>query len=118
MSRRNRIIDAHIGGRIRERRIMLGLTRQKLAATIGITYQQMHKYEHGFSRMSAGQLYLIARELHAPIADFYEGADSREARPVPSRRRMLLEITRNFGEMQNQERREAFSQLARALASR
>src|SRR6266404_6267927 len=46
-------IDDHFGGRIRERRIMLGLTQQQLAEMIGVTYQQAHKYERGINRVSA-----------------------------------------------------------------
>ena len=60
-------IDDHVGGRIRERRIMLGLTQQQLAEMIGVTYQQAHKYERGINRVSAGRLFEIARALSAPI---------------------------------------------------
>ena len=62
-------IDDHVGARIRERRIMLGLTQQQLAEMIGVTYQQAHKYERGINRVSAGRLYEIARVLNAPISD-------------------------------------------------
>ena len=55
---RSTIADDHIGGRIRERRIMLGLTQQQLAEMIGVTYQQAHKYERGINRVSAGRCYL------------------------------------------------------------
>ena len=57
---RSTIADDHIGGRIRERRIMLGLTQQQLAEMIGVTYQQAHKYERGINRVSAGRLFEIA----------------------------------------------------------
>ena len=66
-------IDDHVGSRIRERRIMLGLTQQQLAEMIGVTYQQAHKYERGINRVSAGRLFEIARALSAPITYFYEG---------------------------------------------
>ena len=66
-------IDDHVGARIRERRIMLGLTQQQLAEMIGVTYQQAHKYERGINRVSAGRLFEIARALSAPISYFYEG---------------------------------------------
>ena len=56
-------IDDHVGARIRERRIMLGLTQQQLAEMIGVTYQQAHKYERGINRVSAGRLFEIARVL-------------------------------------------------------
>ena len=108
-------IDDHVGARIRERRIMLGLTQQQLAEMIGVTYQQAHKYERGINRVSAGRLYEIARVLNAPITYFYDGV-GEEARPATTHQRMLLEIARNFSEIQNERHQEAVSQLARALA--
>jgi len=111
------VIDDHVGGRIRERRIMLGLTQQQLAEMIGVTYQQAHKYEHGINRVSAGRLYEIARVLNAPIAYFYDGLGRQEPPVVAPHQRMLLEIARNFAEIQNEKHQEALSQLARALAT-
>jgi transcriptional regulator with XRE-family HTH domain len=57
-------IDDFVGSRIRERRIMLGLTQQQLAEMIGVTYQQAHKYERGINRVSAGRLAEIQNEKH------------------------------------------------------
>jgi transcriptional regulator with XRE-family HTH domain len=111
-------IDDHIGGRVRERRIMLGLTQQQLAEMIGVTYQQAHKYERGINRVSAGRLYEIARVLNAPITYFYEGVGEEAPRPVAPHQRMLLDIARNFTEMQNEKHQEAVSQLTRVLAGR
>ena len=110
-------IDDHVGARIRERRIMLGLTQQQLAEMIGVTYQQAHKYERGINRVSAGRLYEIARVLNAPVTYFYDGIGEEAPRPAPPpHQRMLLEIARNFAEIHNEKHQEAFSQLARALA--
>ena len=109
-------VDAHVGARIHDRRIMLGLTQQQLTEMIGVTYQQMHKYERGINRVSAGRLYDIACALNAPIAYFYEGLDQEAPQPAPPNRRMLLEIARNFSEIQNEKHQVAVSQLARALA--
>lgn len=107
-----------IGGRIRERRIMLGLTQQQLAEMIGVTYQQAHKYERGINRVSAGRLFEIARALSAPITYFYEGIGEEGPKQITPHQRMLLEIARNFAEIRNEKHQEAVSQLARALASR
>jgi transcriptional regulator with XRE-family HTH domain len=109
-------IDDHVGARIRERRIMLGLTQQQLAELVGVTYQQAHKYERGINRVSAGRLYEIARILDAPITYFYEGVGEEVPQAVAPRHRMLLEISPNFAEIQNQKHQEAVSQLARVLA--
>jgi len=111
-------IDDHVGGRIRERRLMLGLTQQQLAEMIGVTYQQAHKYERGINRVSAGRLFEIARALSAPITYFFEGIGEEGPRPILPHQRTLLEITRNIAEIRNEKHREAISQLARALASR
>jgi len=111
-------IDDHVGSRIRERRIMLGLTQQQLAEMIGVTYQQAHKYERGINRVSAGRLYQIASVLNVPIVYFYDGLGAEAPRPAAPHQRMLLEIARNFGDIQNEKHQEAVSQLARALAGR
>jgi transcriptional regulator with XRE-family HTH domain len=111
-------IDDHVGSRIRERRIMLGLTQQQLAEMVGVTYQQAHKYERGINRVSAGRLYQIAGVLNAPITYFYDGLGEEAPRTAPPHQRMLLEIARNFGEIQNEKHQEAVSQLARVLAGR
>jgi transcriptional regulator with XRE-family HTH domain len=113
-------IDRHVGGRIRERRIMLGLTQQQLADLIGVTYQQAHKYERGINRVSAGRLFEIARVLSVPISYFYDGLQEGEngSRPSTARERMMLELARNFSEIRNERHQEAFSQLARALSGR
>ncbi len=97
---------------------MLGLTQQQLAEMIGVTYQQAHKYERGINRVSAGRLYEIARVLNAPIIYFYDGVGEEVPRPAAPHQRMLLEIARNFSEIQNEKHQEAVSQLARALAGR
>ncbi len=71
-------IDRHVGARMRERRIMLGLTQQQMAELIGVTYQQAHKYEKGINRIGAGRLFEIARILGVPIYYFYEGVTDAE----------------------------------------
>ena len=109
--------DRYVGTRIRERRIMLGLSQQQMADMIGVTYQQAHKYERGINRISAGRLFEISQVLRVPVGFFYEGlgTDSDE-REVPMRQRMCLELARNFSQIDNERHQEALSQMARALA--
>lgn len=114
---RTQDIDRHVGARIRERRIMLGLTQQQLADLIGVTYQQAHKYERGINRVSAGRLFEVARVLSVPVAYFFEGLDQQAVRTVSARERMCLELARNFAQIPNEKHQEALSQLARALAT-
>jgi transcriptional regulator with XRE-family HTH domain len=110
-------IDSHVGARIRERRVMLGLTQQQLADLIGVTYQQAHKYERAINRVSAGRLFEIARVLQVPIEFFYEGLEApARGAPIDTRReQMMLELARNFSDIRNERHQEAFSQLARVL---
>jgi transcriptional regulator with XRE-family HTH domain len=110
------VVDAHVGARIRERRILLGLTQQQLTGMIGVTYQQMTKYERGINRVAAGRLYNIACVLNAPIGYFYEGLGQGVHQSASPRQRMLLDIARDFSKIRNEKHRVAIHQLARALA--
>ena len=110
-------IDDHVGARIHERRIMLGLTLHQFAELIGIRYRQAHKYERGMNRVSAGRLFEIARVLGVPVGYFYEGIGEERARPLPQRERMVLEITRNFADITDERHQQALTALARAFAS-
>jgi transcriptional regulator with XRE-family HTH domain len=107
--------------RIRQRRIMLGLTQQQMAELIGVTYQQAHKYETGINRISAGRLYQIAQALGVDIAYFFEDVDpGKQPRPATSemmpQQRMLLELARNFASITNKKHQEALCNLARVLS--
>ena len=109
--------DRYVGGRIRERRIMLGLSQQQMAHMIGVTYQQTHKYERGINRISAGRLFEIARVLKVPVNYFFEGLGDRpEGGTLTGRQRMCLELARNFARITNERHQEALSRLARSLA--
>jgi DNA-binding transcriptional regulator YiaG len=66
------VIDAHIGRRIRQRRRLLGLNQTELARRIGVTFQQVHKYETGQSAVTAARLFAIARALSSPPEYFYD----------------------------------------------
>jgi transcriptional regulator with XRE-family HTH domain len=114
---RTQDIDRHVGGRVRERRIMLGLTQQQLADLIGVTYQQAHKYERAINRISAGRLFEIAQVLGVPVSYFFAGLEQDADRSVTPRERMCLELARNFAQIPNERHQEALSQLARVLAA-
>ena len=77
--------DRHVGMRMRERRIMLGLTQQQMAELIGVTYQQAHKYEKGINRIAAGRLYTIAQALGVEVSSSSTAWRDRAAvEPTPS----------------------------------
>jgi transcriptional regulator with XRE-family HTH domain len=114
---RTQDIDRHVGARVRERRIMLGLTQQQLADLIGVTYQQAHKYERAINRISAGRLFEIAQVLAVPVSYFFTGLEQEGDCSVSPRERMCLELARNFAQIPNERHQEALSQLARVLAA-
>jgi transcriptional regulator with XRE-family HTH domain len=114
---RSQDVDRHVGARVRERRIMLGLTQQQLADLIGVTYQQAHKYERAINRVSAGRLFEIAHVLSVPVSYFFDGLQQDSDRGVTPRERMCLELARNFAQIPNERHQEALSQLARVLAA-
>jgi transcriptional regulator with XRE-family HTH domain len=109
--------DLRIGLRIRECRVLRGLSQQQLAELIGVTYQQVFKYEHGVNRVSAGRLYEIAKELHTPVETFFDGLEKNGGR-LPRGQRRLFQIMRSVGEIKSETRREALGQLVRVLANR
>jgi transcriptional regulator with XRE-family HTH domain len=65
-------IDKHVGARIRERRKELQMSQEKLAEYLGLTFQQVQKYERGANRVSASKLFEIAKALQASVAFFFE----------------------------------------------
>lgn len=112
------MVDRHVGNRILERRMILGLSLQQLAVLIGVTYQQAHKYERGLNRITAGRLYDISQALEVPVSWFFEGLAGASALPdVSPRLRMSLELARNFAAISNEKHQEALSHMARALAA-
>ena len=110
------MVDVFVGGRIRECRVALGFTQYQLGEMIGSTNQQVHKFEKGIDRLSAGQLYGIAQALDMPVTYFYEGFGEDTSHPFEFER--MREIAHNFKEFQNERHREAFGQVVRTLAGR
>jgi transcriptional regulator with XRE-family HTH domain len=66
-------IDAQVGNRVRIRRMLIGMSQERLGDLLGLTFQQVQKYEKGVNRIGAGRLYEVARILNVPIDFFYEG---------------------------------------------
>jgi len=86
-------IDKHVGSRVRMRRMMLGMSQEKLGDALALTFQQVQKYEKGTNRIGASRLQQISHILQVPVAFFFEGApvlaegaasESAEGAPSPS----------------------------------
>jgi len=67
-------IDRHVGARVRMRRMLLGMSQEKLGEALGLTFQQVQKYEKGTNRISASRLQQISETLNIPLAFFFAGA--------------------------------------------
>ena len=69
-------IDIQVGNRVRIRRMLIGMSQEKLGDLLGLTFQQVQKYEKGVNRIGAGRLFEVARILNVPVDFFYEGANT------------------------------------------
>ncbi len=81
-------VDIHVGGRIRLRRTLLGMSQEKLGAAIGLTFQQVQKYERGTNRVGSSRLYQLAKVLNVPVSFFFDdmpGSDANAVRGMAER---------------------------------
>jgi transcriptional regulator with XRE-family HTH domain len=108
-------VDRHVAARVRARRITLGLTQHDLASRIGVTYQQLHKYETARNRMTAGRLLEIARALNVAPSYFFEGLQEPEA-PSTERHRRALELAKTAASLEEQHLA-LLNDITRALAA-
>ena len=118
MKKEPNFVDKHVGSRVRMRRMLIGMSQEKLGEALGITFQQIQKYEKGTNRIGASRLQQISSVMSVPVSFFFEGlaatSDQQETSP---RQRMCLELARNFAMIDNEKHQEALSQMARALAA-
>lgn len=70
-------VDIHVGGRVRLRRIMLGMSQDRLGDALGLTFQQVQKYEKGVNRIGASRIFELSKILEVPVQYFYDDFDSR-----------------------------------------
>jgi transcriptional regulator with XRE-family HTH domain len=120
MARKNdftEMVDATIGERIHERRLTIGLSRQQLAAKIGVTHQQLQKYEKGTNRIAAGRLAMIAIALKKPVSYFFD--ELYEIGKLPDKHlRMAIEVSRGFMKIKDQEHQKMVNQLIQSLGAK
>ena len=120
MARKNDYIlevDKFIGGKIYSLRLAKGLSRQQLSKGIGVTHQQLQKYEKGTNRISVGRLVLIAKALSKDVSYFYEGLEANDKEPVMTQhQRMCIEVSRNFMKILSSEHQNAVNTLVKSLS--
>ena len=94
-------VDLHVGARIRLRRRMQGVSQEKLAEALGLTFQQVQKYERGANRVSASKLYEIAAALRAPVDAFFEKVLVNSEHPAEraNRLRLLGQVRQLMGQV-------------------
>ncbi|MFP4004258.1 MAG: helix-turn-helix domain-containing protein [Alphaproteobacteria bacterium] len=106
------VLNTYLGQRVRMARIALGISQQALADRLGLTFQQIQKYERGRNRISASRLFEIARVLGIGIEVFYEGLEEGAHGPLPSRMNDLTEayerLSPQFGARELVELNQAF----------
>lgn len=83
-SRRPNPIDIHVGGRVRFRRMLLGMSQEKLGECLGLTFQQVQKYEKGINRIGASRLFDLSQVLGVPVQFFYDEAPGGYEQPSMS----------------------------------
>ena len=77
-------VDKYVGSRVRMRRIMLGMSQEKLGEALGLTFQQVQKYEKGTNRVGASRIQQISEILQVPVSFLFEGGPSGTATPKAS----------------------------------
>ena len=128
-------IDVHVGARVRRRRTLLGMTQTNLSDAIGVSYQQMQKYERGMNRIAASRLLDLSRLLEVPIQHFFDDmpaavaaispANKKRGRakklpsyePDPMAKRETLELVRAYYKITDPEIRKPLLALTKTLGA-
>jgi len=123
-------IDAAVGGQVRMRRILLGMSQDAVSKSLGLTFQQLQKYEHGANRISGSRLYQLSLILHCPVLFFFETVDvgsgpeaAQEAYAAADelpadlmQKRTTVELVRAFYAIEDENRRTAALNLIKAVS--
>jgi transcriptional regulator with XRE-family HTH domain len=128
-------VDVHVGSRVRLRRTLLGLSQEKLGDALGLTFQQVQKYERGANRIGASRLFDLSRVLDVPVSFFFDdmSSDMPTKKPAvdidledvapggfdvdPMARRETLELVRAYYRIRDPLVRKRVFELAKALAN-
>ncbi|MCR9257890.1 MAG: helix-turn-helix transcriptional regulator [Alphaproteobacteria bacterium] len=123
-------IDVHVGSRVRLRRTLLGMSQEKLGNALGLTFQQIQKYERGGNKIGASRLYELAQALDIPVSFFFDDyqAPDHAAKPIgpvdevvqaepdPMMKRETLDLVRAYYDIKDPVVRRRLFDMAKALA--
>ena len=126
-------VDMYVGSRVRLRRTLKGMSQQRLAEALGLTFQQIQKYERGVNRIGSSRLFELSEVLDVPPSFFFDGAPSQtenaaagpgmaETQPEPYEarqfaRREILELVRAYDRITDHEIRKRVFELVKAVAA-
>ncbi|AVM74531.1 helix-turn-helix domain-containing protein [Magnetospirillum gryphiswaldense] len=121
-------IDTHVGARLRLRRTLMGLSQTELAKSVGLTFQQVQKYESGANRISASRLYHISEALDVPVSFFFDDMSRSSGKyglhedavafSAPESSREGLEMMRNYHRITDEAIRRSVYDLTKSLAAK
>lgn len=115
-------VDAHVGARLRLRRALVGLSQEQLGSAVGISFQQVQKYERGMNRMAASRLYQFANLLYIPVSYFFDEMDGRDKQTELSIKedkfysRETLTLIRAYYAVPDKKQREKIVSLIKSMA--
>ncbi|PWC38623.1 helix-turn-helix transcriptional regulator [Azospirillum sp. TSO22-1] len=120
-------VDVFVGQRLRELRMLAGLSQSDVASALGLTFQQLQKYERGFNRVSASRLFTLAHYFRVPVSVFFEGLEERRSHTEAAgaeaesegtlRSREALMLARYFQNIRDPQVRAAIRELAERCAT-
>ena len=119
-------VDIHVGTRVRLRRTLLGMSQERLGGALGLTFQQVQKYERGANRIGASRLFDLAKALQVPVGFFFDDLPEGVAEGAPPtasvqdedpmQRRETIELVRAFYRIQDPTARRRLYELTRSIA--
>ncbi len=112
-------VDVHVGSRVRLRRTLLGMSQTDLAEVLGLTFQQVQKYEKGVNRISASRLYHLSLIFGVPVESFFEEIEEEGSASSPDDvmlTRETMELVRAYYRIRDPEVREALHAMIKATA--
>ncbi len=124
-------VDIHVGKRLRLRRTLLGMSQEAVGSAIGVTFQQVQKYERGINRMGASRLFDFSKVMNIPVSYFFDGYQAQGEAPAGgmaeentefehevSSSRELLELSRAFNNISDPQVRKRVLELVKSLTEK